>query len=229
MRSPGYAAVAVATLALGIGANAAIFSLVEAALLRGLPFREPSRLVAVWEKNPRGTNPRNNTSPANFSRWHERARSFESSAAYGAFATTIADKDDAVRAPMALVTPGFFDTLGVGAALGRPLGAADSAPGAPPVAVLADSFWRDRYGADRGIVGRTITVDGQPTVVVGVMPPQLDLPAGSALFVPLTIDEKFRDRNGRWMSVVARLKDGVSIEQARAEMDLIALGIEKER
>src|SRR5687768_14301488 len=113
VRAPGYAAVALLTLAIGIGANTAIFSLIEAALLRGLPFHEPKSLVALWERNPRNGNPRNQVSPASFTRWQERSRSFVSVAAYVPWPTTIAGADDAVRVRMGVVTPRFFETFGV--------------------------------------------------------------------------------------------------------------------
>jgi putative ABC transport system permease protein len=227
-RSPGYAAVAVGTLALGIGASTAIFSLVEAALLRGLPFSDPSRLVALWESSPRG-NPRNQIANANFARWTERARSFTSMAGYAAAPTTIAGADDAIRTRMGMVTPGFFETLGVAPVLGRGLRPADSAPGAPPVAVLSETLWRRRYAADPALVGRSITVDGRPTLVVGVMPGRFDLPQGVALWAPVTIDAAFRETGGRWMSAIARLEPGVTVAQARAEMDVIAATLRTER
>jgi len=227
-RSPGYAAVAIGTVALGIGANTAIFSLVEAALLRGLPFREPERLVALWERNPSG-NPRNQVSSPNFSRWQQRAASFASTAGYAATPTTIATDTEAVRLPMGLVTSAFFDTLGVPPALGRGFVDADGAPGAPPVAVLSDALWRSRFAADAGIVGRSILVEGVPTTVVGVMPAQFDFPAASALWLPVTVDERFRETGGRWLSVVARLEPGVPVRQAGAEMDLIAANLGRER
>ena len=228
-RSPGYAVVAVLTLAIGIGANAAIFSLVEAALLRPLPFHEPSRVVAVWERNPRSGNPRNTVSSVNFTRWQERARSFDSLSAFAAWPATLSGTGDPVRLRTGIVTSRFFETLGVAPALGRGFVEADAAPGAPPVVVLSDGLWRRRYGADAGIVGKPVTVDGRLNTVVGVMPPQLDLPAGSTLWQPFTIDEDFRERGGRFLAGVARLAPGVSVAQARAEMAVIARNLERER
>jgi putative ABC transport system permease protein len=228
-RSPGYAVVALLTLAIGIGANAAIFSLVEAALLRRIPFHEPSRVVALWERNPRSGNPRNQVSSVNFTRWQERATSFASIAAFAAWPATLSGPDDAVRLRTGVVTPRFFDTVGVAAALGRGFVDADGAPGAPPVVVLSDGLWRRRYGADAGIVGKPVTVDGRLATVVGVMPPQVDLPAGSTLWRPFTIDEDFRERGGRFLAGVARLAPGVSVEKARAEMAVIAKNLERER
>jgi hypothetical protein len=159
MRSPGYAVVAVLTLAIGIGANAAIFSLVEAALLRRLPFSEPKHLVAVWERNPRG-NARNQVSSVNFTRWQERARSFDSLSAFAAWPATLSGTGDPVRVRTGVVTSRFFDTFGVAPALGRGFVDADAAPGAPPVVVLSDGLWRRRYGADSAIVGKPVTLDG---------------------------------------------------------------------
>ena len=222
-RAPGYALVAIGTLALGIGANAAIFSLVEAALLRGLPFREPERLVALWERSPRG-NPRNQIAGRNLVRWTERVRSFEHLAGFASWPTTLAGADDAVRVPMGIVTPGFFDAFGVAPLAGRWFVEADHAPGAPNVAVLSESLWRSRFGADRDIVGRSITADGRPATVVGVMPARFDLPAESALWFPITMDQKMRE-SGRFLGGVARLRPGVSLEDARAEMALMATNL----
>ena len=227
-RSPGYAAVAIGTLALGIGANTAIFSLVEAALLRGLPFSDPSRLVALWERSPRSGNPRNQIANPNFVRWHERAQSFTSMAGY---ARTPPHR----RGPTTPSVPAWGRHARLLRDLRRGPGprprasAADSAPGAPPVAVLSDTLWRRRYAADPGVVGRSIVVDGRPTLVVGVMPGRFDIPQGASLWLPLTIDASFRETGGRWMSAVARLKPGVTVEQARAEMDVIAKTLQNER
>jgi putative ABC transport system permease protein len=227
-RRPAYTTLAVATLALGIGANTTIFSLVDATLLRVLPFTDPGQLVAVWESNP-GGNARNRVSPANYSRWQERSRSFESIAAQVAWPTTVSGADDAVRVTAGIVTPNYFETLRARPLHGRALVPADGAPGAPEVVVLSEPFWRRRYSSDPAVVGRPITVDGRPFVVVGVMPAFVDLPVGSQLWLPLTIDEKFRDWGGRYLAGVGRLKAGVTIEQARSEMDVIARGIEVER
>jgi putative ABC transport system permease protein len=228
-RSPGYATVALLTLAVGIGANAAIFSLVEASLLRRLPFHDPDRIVAIWEHNPRNDNPRNHVSSVNYTRWQERSTSFASMAAYTSWQATIAGAEDPIRVRMGVVTPRFFETLGVAPALGRGFVAEDSLPAAAPVAVLGDGLWRRRYGSDAAIVGRSIVVDGRPTTVVGVMPPQLEMPVGSALWLPSTIDEDFRERGGRFLGVVARLAPGVPVAKARAEMAIIAKNLERER
>jgi putative ABC transport system permease protein len=228
-RSPGYALVAVLTLAIGIGANAAIFSLVEAALLRRLPFDDPSRVVALWERNPHSGSPRNQVSSVNYTRWQERAKSFASMAAFSGWPATLSGADEAIRVRTGIVTSRFFDTLGVAPALGRGFVEADAAPGAPPVVVLSDRLWRRRYGADSRIVGKAVTLDGRPNTVIGVMPPQLDMPAGSALWQVFTIDEEFRERGGRFLAGVARLAPGVSLAEARAEMALIAKNLERER
>ena len=222
-RAPGYALVAIGTLALGIGANAAIFSLVEAALLRGLPFREPERLVALWERSPRG-NARNQIAGRNFVRWRERVKSFESLSAFASWPTTLAGADDAVRVPMGIVMPGFFDTFGVAPLAGRWFVEADHAPGAPNVTVLSESLWRRRFGGDQELVGRSITVDGRPALVVGIMPARFDLPAETALWFPITMNEDTR-KSGRFLGGVGRLRPGVSLEDARAEMDLMAANL----
>jgi putative ABC transport system permease protein len=229
LRAPGFTAVALTTLALGIGANTAIFSLVDAALLRGLPFREPGRLVAIWEKNPRSGNTRNVVASPAFTRWRERAGSFESMAAYAGWTATLSGADDAVRLPVGNVTPDFFRVLGVAPAVGRGFLDSDSVKGSPDVVVLGDALWRRRYGADPSVVGRAIPIDGRPTTVVGVMRPGIDLPVGAELWLPFTIDHDFRETNGRFLAVIGRLKPDVAVAQARAEMEVIAKAIEVER
>ncbi len=229
LRSPGFSFVVVATLALGIGANTAIFSLVEAMLLRPLPFAHPERLVMVWERNyKRDGSERNVVGPANFIRWSERSGSFESLAGFAPYNTNLTGSGTAERLTAGAVTANLFSTLGVNAAIGRVFLPEESRPGAPDVALLSDGLWRRRFGANPAIVGQTITLNSEVRTVVGVLPPSLQLPADAQVWVPLTINEQFRGWSGRWLQVVARLKDGVSLEQARSEMEAIAKRLEQE-
>ena len=216
---PGFTAVAVSTIALGIAASGAIWSVVDAVLVRPLPFQEPERLVFVWETMPARQVERNVVGPANFLRWRERARSFAGLAGYIRFETNLDGTDgDPERIAAGFTTGNLFAVLGAPPLLGRTLAEADSAPGAPDVVVLSEAYWRRRFGADPGAVGRTLRLNGRLNTVVGVMPASVQIPPGAALWAPITVDENMRGARGRWMTVVARLADGVSVAQARDEM-----------
>ncbi|HEX5041388.1 MAG TPA: ABC transporter permease [Candidatus Polarisedimenticolaceae bacterium] len=234
VRSPGFTLVAVATLALGIGANSAIFTVVQTVLLRPLPMRDPASLVMVWEDN-RNTPPeaankhRNVVNPGNFLRWRERNQVFERMAAYTSWNANLTGTGEPDRLDIAVVSGSFFSTLGTSAARGRTIQEPDGVTGAPDVVVLSDAFWRARLDADPGVVGRTLTLDDKPHTVVGVLPAEFDFPGGAQLYVALTEHPAWRDSPGRWMAVTARLKPGVSPEQAQKDMDRIALALEKER
>jgi len=233
VRSPGFTLVAVATLALGIGANSAIFTVVETVLLRPLPVRDPASLVLVWEDN-QNTTPdsanfhRNVVNPGNFIRWNERNRVFTQMAAYASWNTNLTGTGEPERLDVALMTGNYFAVLGTSAARGRTLEGPDSVPGAPDVVLLSDGFWRSHLNADPAAVGRTLRLDDAPHTIVGVLPADFDLPGGAQLYLPLHVTPRWRDVNGRWLGVVARLKPGLSPEQAQKDMDGIALALEKE-
>ena len=229
VRSPGFTASAVLTLALGIGANAAVFSVVHSVLLTPPPYRQPERLVRLWEQAPARGHQRNVVNPGNYMRWAERSRSFESLGAFAAHKVNVGDEHGAQRVPFGLVSANFFDVLGVRAVLGRGLRAADGRPDGRSVVVLAHGYWQRRYGGDPGVLGRRLRVNGRLTTIAGVMPPELGLPHGAALFVPMRLDADAREARGRWMSVVGRLKPGVSLAQARAEMDVLGQALARER
>jgi putative ABC transport system permease protein len=233
LKTPGFSLIAIATLALGIGANTAIFSVIDAILIEPLPFRDPSRLVVLWEENARRPGRSNVVGPANFLRWRERATSFESMGAFtgvrGNLTGTGAPEELAVH----VVTDGFFETLGVAPLSGRTFTPQESAQPGAQVVVLSHALWSTRFGSDPSIVGRTIQLGGNSVTVVGVMPAdvRLALRNGSASKLPdawgvLALTAQMREPRGRFMSVVARLKPGVSIEQARAEMTTIAAGLQ---
>jgi putative ABC transport system permease protein len=217
-RRPGGTLVAVSTIALGIAAAGAIWSVVDAVLVRPLPFREPERLVFVWETVPRRGIERNVAGPANLLRWRERARSFSGLAGYIRFETNLDGPGEPERIAAGYTTGDLFEVLGTKALLGRPLAAADSAPGAPDVVVLSEDYWRRRFGADPSAVGRTLRLNGSVETIVGVMPAAVQIPSGAMLWAPLTLDERMRTAGGRWMTVVGRLKDGVSVAEAHVEM-----------
>lgn len=227
-RNPGFAGVVLATLALGIGGVSAILSLVDAVLLRPLPFNEPSQLALLWENNRPRQRDRNVVGPYNYTRWRERNRSFEDVAAYARFEVNVAGQGEPERLMAGFATGNLFALLGVAPLLGRPLVEADSQPGADDVVVLAEGYWKRRFGGDPTAVGQTIEVNGRPTQIVGILPKTVQLAAEASLWIPLTVDDRFRNAGGRWLVGVGRLKEDVTWAQARDEMARLAESLEKE-
>jgi putative ABC transport system permease protein len=232
LRRPGFALVAVATLAVGIGANSAVFSVARGVLLRPLPFREPDRLVFVWEANPGRDRARNVVNPGNYLEWRDRNHVFEGLAAFAPWNVNLSGDAEPVRLDVGLVTTNFFSVLGVSPAIGRGFSAEDATPGGAGVVVLSDGLWKRRFGSDPSLVGREVVLDGEPATVVGIMPAVFSVPAGAQLWVPLREggDEPLqRNARGRFLATVARLKPGVTAGAAHAEMRTIAAALEKER
>jgi len=216
---PGFALVAVSTIALGIAAAGAIWSVVDAVLVRSLPFSQPERLVFVWETFAARSVERNVAGPSNFMRWRDRAQSFTDLAAYIRFDTNLDGAGgDAERIAAGFTTGNLFTVLGARPLLGRTLLSSDSAPGAADVVVLTEGYWRRRFGGDPAAVGRTLRLNGVTNTIVGVMPASVQIPPGAVLWAPMTLDDRLRGARGRWMTVVARLKNGVSVAQAHDEM-----------
>jgi predicted permease len=229
LRTPGFTAAAVATLALGIGAAVAIFSVANAVLLRPLPFSDPDRLVVVWNRYPQPGLERVTLAPAELDDLARGSRSVESWAALSYTETNLVGGGDPEHLPALDVSPGFFRLLGVNAAHGRTF-ANDEARAR--VAVLSHELWARRFGADPALVGRTVSLDGEPVTVVGVMPRGFELPnPGGFLFprrpqlwMPLAPDAS-ASRGDKYVRVVARLAPGVTPEHARAEVDALAHGM----
>ena len=227
---PGFAAIAVLTLALGIWANTAIFSVVNAVLFRPLPFREPGRLAWVANTGTGGGMSAATTRVANFADWRRQNQSFEDMAAYFAFFDYGSYSMVGVGEPENLsgvgVSQNFLDVLGVSPMLGRGFVDEESRWNGSKAALLTYGFWRRRFGSDPGVIGRAITLNDQATTVVGVLPASFDF--GSAfspgsrvdLLVPFPITQE-TDRWGNTLAVIGRLKPGVTIAQAQAELDLI--------
>ena len=219
---PGLTALAVLTLALGIGANTAIFSAVDAALLRPLPYDEPDRLVMVWEKRAAEGLFNNVVAPADYVDWARMNTVFESTAALSSTSADLTGSGDPVRLAAGVVTPRFFDVLRVRAQLGRTFHAGDGIVGQHRVVVLGDGLWRSQFGADPGIVGRSILLNGEQHEVVGILPPDFvfpnrDLKLWAAM--PFEGLNEPLSRANHELFVYARMKPGVTIDQARAEMD----------
>ena len=232
LRRPGFTAAAAVTLALGIGANTAIFSAVRVALIRPLPYPEPERLAMVWELSPREQP--NVVNAGNFLAWEERNRSFESMGAYAITRANLAGHGAPERVRYGIITTDFLRTLGVRPLLGRSVELADSQPGGEGVVLLSEGYWRRRLGADPEVIGRGLTLNGRAVTVVGVaprltLPRSLDESTDVDVWTPLQLTEQLRAQGGRWLQVVGRLRDGVALEQAGAELETLMAELERER
>ena len=226
---PGFSAVAILTLALGIGANTAIFTVVNAVLLRPLPFHEPSQLVLVIERA--GQFPTLTTSWQNYVDWRDRSRSFERFGAFRPLTMTLTGGAEPERLPAKMISASLLPALGVAPVVGRTFDAADDAPGAAGVAILSDALWRRRFGAAADVVGRAVTLDNQPYTVVGVMPPRFQLMQPADVLLPMgpwttTLPDDRNWHPGIWP--LARLKAGTTMAQAQAEMDVVTRNLEAE-
>ncbi len=221
VRQRGFTAVALATLAIGIGANTAIFSFVNAVLLRPLLYAEPGRIVRVLEKPPGGGT--NGISTLNYLDWARENTVFEFIAGQTGGAVTLTGVDEPVRLRGARVSAHYFDVFGVKAALGRTFADGEDQLGKHLVVVLSHSLWQTQFGGARDIVGRTLVLNGEPHTVIGVLPEggAFDRGSYSQLWRPLAFTPENMTRNFHWFGAVARLKPGVTLEQARAEMDAI--------
>jgi putative ABC transport system permease protein len=242
-RSPGFAAVAILTLALGIGANTAIFSVVNAVLLSPLPYAQANRLVMVWESNPRleqrrGLSQfaaRNVVSPANFLVWREQNTVFDQMAAFVEQPANLTGQGEPERIAVQYSTPNLFPLLGVNPVLGRPFTAEEGQTGSDQVAILSYGLWQRRFGGRASAIGQTIRLDEVPYTVVGVMPRDFQLfvkhetlvEQAPELWLPLAFPAAWRQPRGRFLMAVARLKPGATLGTAQAQMDRIASGLAK--
>jgi predicted permease len=230
-KSPGFTAVAVITLALGIGANTAIFSVVNGALLRPLAFREPSRLVHVWHTPPAKSFPGMTTfavSAANYLDWQSQNQVFENMAIYTYHGFTLTGSEKPEQVDASAVSSSFFETLGVQAMLGRGFSPQEDQPGRSNVVVLSHRFWQDHFGSNADIIGHSINIDGQSFLVAGVMPPSFRYPDFAQVWTPMAWTDKERAVRGEHhYSVVARLKSGTGLKQAQAAMNTISSRLEQ--
>jgi len=228
-RSPGFTLTAILSLALGIGANTAIFSVVNAFLLRPLPYREPGRIVALFERRVMADEERASFSPGNFLDWQKSASSFESMSAYTTSAVTLSGSDSdsaAERVVLCNCSGNLFATLGVAPAQGRAFTAEEDRNGAPRVLIISDSLWQRRFGGMAGAIGKKVLLNGIDYQIIGVMPPRFTFPVRQVdIWIPFMtgMSPQMLTRHDLHMiSVVARVKPAVSVEQVRAEIDGIA-------
>ncbi|HKY05517.1 MAG TPA: ABC transporter permease [Blastocatellia bacterium] len=238
-KSPGFTVVALLLLGLGIGANTAIFSVVNSVLLRPLPLKDPDRIVEVWEVNPLKGWTQANVAPANLQDWQEQNQVFEDMAAYMGSDTkeagirnfSLTGRGEPERVQAVGVSANFFSVLGVEPAHGRAFLPEENWEGSDLVVVLSSGLWQRRFGKDPEVVGQTIHLNGRPRTVVGVMPEGFDFPTKRAdMWIPLGLNPKDIPglRRPHFFKVIARLKEGVSIEQAQAEMNSIAARLEEQ-
>jgi putative ABC transport system permease protein len=232
VRSPGFTVVAVLSLALGIGANTAIFSVVNGVLLRPLPYSESKRIVAVWHTPPQASFPgmqRFSVSPANYLDWKEQSRAYEQMAVYQYAGLSLSAGSDPVPVTGAAVSSDFFSVLRTQASRGRTFSPEEEQQGREQVVVLGHGLWQRAFGANPNVIGQTVTLNSRPYNVVGIMPAGFEFPAEAELWVPLAWDAAERQtRSIHDYLVIARLKPGASLEQARAEMSTISSRLEQQ-
>ena len=231
LKQPGMTTLAVVTLALGIGANTAIFSAVNAVLLRPLPYPDADRVVMIWEKRAREAVLDAPVAPADFVDWEKRQASFEAIAGMSMSAVDLTGAGEPVRLFAGVVSPAFFDVLGVKPALGRTFRPDEVVFGQHLVVILGDRIWRQRFGADPTIVGRTILLNQLPSEVAGVLPASFEFPDSDLeLWTPLALTSAPQppSRTLHFLTVYARLKPGITLERARADMDRIGAQLAEE-
>ena len=226
MRTPAFTAIAVLALALGIGANTAIFSVVNTVLLQPLPFKNPNQLVIIWENATHLGFPKNTPSPANFIDWRQQSTLFTGMAAMAQKNFNLTGVGEPERLDGRRVSANLFDLLGVQPRLGRAFLPEEDTPGTH-VVILSEGLWQRRFGSDPGIVGQSLNLNGESYSVVGVMPPGIELPGFAnwkdQLWVPIAFpSEEAQSRGNHYLEVIARMKPGVDLKQARAEMETIA-------
>lgn len=230
LKQPGFTAIAVLTLALAIGANTAIFSVVNAVLLRPLPYQNPDQLIAVYEKRLALGRERGLVSPPDFIDWRAQNSVFENIAAYTSWTANRTDGDEPERIVGSLATAELFPTLGISATLGRTFSAEEDRPNANRVVVISDRLWQRRFAADPSIIGKPVMLNGNHHVVIGVMPRGFEFPdKQTELWAPLGLDPaETGNRALHSLSVVARLKVGATLPGARAEMAMISSRLEQQ-
>ena len=222
-KSPGFTALAVITLALGIGANTSIFSNVNALVLRPFAFPDLDRVVAVWETVPKQDAASIKAAPANFLDWTEQSTSFEHLAATHGWDANLTGEGLAERVEGYQVTADFFALAGIPPQLGRQIGGVDFQHGTAPVVALSHGFWQRHLGGDPSIVGKSLLLNGQKFTVIGVAAPDLDFPAGAELWTPLDLSSAATmDRANHYLLVLGRLKKTTSVAQAQADLQAIA-------
>ena len=221
-RAPGFAVTAVLIVALGIGATTAAFSVTDFVLIRPLPFPNADRLVKVWERT--GSYGRLELSPANYRDWKQASTVFESLGSYHGLAANLLSSGEPMRVEGAAVSADLLSTLGVQPLIGRPFADSDDRGGAAGTTLLSYRLWQTQFGGDAGVIGQNVVLDDEPYTVIGVMPREFRFPSSNALlWTPLRFtEENYVDRGDNWLSAVGRVRAGATLQQVRAEMDVVA-------
>jgi putative ABC transport system permease protein len=229
-KNPGFTTVAVIALALGIGANSAIFSVVNTVLLRPLPYKEPERLVMVWEDDTKGGYPRDTPAAANYIDWRDQSKVFEGMAAMADQSFNLTGSGEPERIDGKRVSASLFPLLGVEPEVGRAFLPEEDQPGANQVVVLSHGLWQRRFGSDLSIIGKPLVLNGQSVTVVGVMPQDFQFPSREdEMWVPIAFTSQEAANRGRhYLKVIARTKPGITLEQAQAEMNTIAARLQQQ-
>ena len=228
-KRPGFTLIAVITLALGIGANTAIFSVIHALLLKPLHFPELDRVVSIWDEMPSRDIKHNEVTVANYLDWQAQSQSYDQLALHRWWSANLTGIDPPERIQGFLVTANFFDAVGIKPIMGRNFTAEENQPGKEAVAIITHSLWQRRFGGDPNIIGKTITVNGVVRTVIGVMPERFNYPKSAEVYGPLAMTpELMRSRGNHSYYVIGRLKHGVSVESAQAEMDSIAARLQQQ-
>jgi putative ABC transport system permease protein len=227
IKSPSFSIAAIICMALGIGVNSTIFSTVRAVVLRPFPYKNPDELLGIGESNPRRGWHMNSVSYPNFRSWQAENRTLESIAIYTSTSYNLATSGDADYIQGANVAWTAFHVLGVAPRIGRDFRAEEDRVGAPRVAIISDRLWHDRFGGRADVLGKSITVNGNPTTVIGVMPPGFEFPYQSAAWTTMRLDPLNNRGNHSW-NVVGRMKAGATIEQVRDDIVRIAASLEKQ-
>ena len=229
-KRPGFALAVIATIALGVGANAAIFSVVDAALLRPLPYAAPDRLVHFWFVEKPELDRRKEAAYPDFLDLRERANSLEGVAGYHTNRVTLASGDAALVLPAAKVTANFFDVLGVSPLAGRRFQAGEDQPDAEPVAIISHGLWQRAFGGDRSVIGKVVQIDGSPFTIVGVLPASFHFAASASaeVWAPLDRSASLRARRGtHWLKAIGRLSGGATVESAQRELAALMQDLER--
>lgn len=230
VKNSGFTAVAIIALALGIGANTAIFSVVNTVLLRPLPYKDPERLVMVFEDSSKHGFPRDTPSAANYIDWRDQNQVFESIAALDQASFNLTGVGDPERVDGRRVSAALFPLLGVSPQVGRWFKSDEDQAGANRVLIMSHRLWQRRFGGDPNIVGKPLTLNGRSVTLVGIMPADFQFPTQEdELWVPIAFSQQEQtDRGARFLDVVARLKSGVTLTQAQAEMSTIAARLQQQ-
>ena len=229
IKRPGFTVIAVATLALGIGANSVIFSAINALLLKPLPLANQDRIMTIWDKNPSRGVEHNEVAMANYLDWKAQNQSFDQLALYRWWSTNLTGLDTPERVQGFLVTGNFFDAIGAKPMLGRGFYEEENQPGKDAVAVITYSLWQRRFGGDPNIINKTITFNTISRTVVGIMPPRFNFPKGAEVYAPIALTpELMRSRGNHSFYVLGTLKPGVTPQSAQADIDTITARLEKQ-